>query len=144
MGEQLVILRHVALLHPLLDQVLAGGELLGRRQHLAESAYESDAHALVVETVGVRTHLRPAPADVSVAVAAHQEVVANVGPVPALHVEHLYVAHVEDALGLGGAVLGGSVLYYDEGDRELQVVQLLHGGLRHPLQPGDQLQLRRE
>ncbi|KAE8751823.1 hypothetical protein FOCC_FOCC001671, partial [Frankliniella occidentalis] len=91
-SRQLVPGGDLAQRHAPLEELERAAHLLDGGPPVGEGADEADAHGARVPVEGVRALLVPAAPDVRVAVAAHQEVVGDVGPVPALHVVLLDVA----------------------------------------------------
>lgn len=99
-GQQLVIFAKLAKLNAYLQQFPARLHLPLGGGFGAKGPYEGDADAVFIIAYSVRTLGVPTAAAVHGVVAAHQKVVADVGPLARLYVERLYESRAQDTITL--------------------------------------------
>lgn len=84
-------------------------QLSFRRYNCIEGTDKGDTDASIVETKGMSTNVVPASTDVRKTVASDEEVVTDVRPLSGLDMESLSKPHMERAIRLRLAEVGGGV-----------------------------------
>lgn len=100
MYKQFIVFGEFAYFHAPFEEFYARIQLFFRRRVVVKRAYKTNTYTVFVVAEGVGPDVVPAAAVVCGAVPGHQEVVANVVPIPRLNVKHLYETYSKNALAL--------------------------------------------